>query len=69
MATVLNKGDPFSVIEPHIPSPAQARALLKDGVTIPATIAGYGQIFIDAADGDLKIKYGDGTVKLIVADT
>jgi hypothetical protein len=42
---------------------------LVDGVTAPSTIAGIGQIYIDAADGDLKIKYGDGTVKIIVVDT
>lgn len=42
---------------------------LKDGVAEPSTISGFGQIFIDTADGDLKIKYGDGTVKTIVVDT
>lgn len=69
MATVRDLGNRHSVIDPHIPSPAQARSMLKDGVVVPATVAGYGQIFIDTADGDLKIKYGDGTLKLIVADT
>jgi hypothetical protein len=43
--------------------------VLKDGITAPATAAGYGQIYIDSADGDLKIKFGDGTVKTIVVDT
>lgn len=42
---------------------------LTDGVTAPATIAGYAQIYVDTADGDLKIKYGDGVTKVIVADT
>lgn len=41
---------------------------LKDGVTAPSTVAGYGFIYIDTADGDLKIKFGDGTVRTIVAD-
>lgn len=42
---------------------------IVDGITAPATLAGWGKIYIDTADGDLKIKYGDGTVKLIVTDT
>lgn len=41
---------------------------LTDGITAPSTIAGLGQIYIDTADGDLKIKFGDGTVKTIVTD-
>jgi hypothetical protein len=43
--------------------------LLKDGVTAPSTLAGYASIYVDTADGDLKIKFGDGTVKTIVVDT
>lgn len=42
---------------------------LIDGITTPSTVAGLGQIYIDTADGDLKIKFGDGTVKTIVVDT
>lgn len=42
---------------------------LVDGVTEPNTEAGQAQIFVDVADGDLKIKFGDGTVKTIVTDT
>lgn len=41
---------------------------ITDGVAAPSTIAGLGQIYIDTADGDLKIKFGDGTVKTIVTD-
>ena len=44
--------------------------LLKDGVRAPGhTITGVAQIYIDRADGDLKIRFGDGTVKTIVTDT
>lgn len=43
--------------------------LIPDGVTAPTTTAGWGSIYIDTADGDLKIKFGDGTVKTIVTDT
>lgn len=42
---------------------------LTDGITAPDAIAGRGIIYIDAADGDLKVKFGDGTVKTIVVDT
>lgn len=69
MATVKNLGDPHSKIEPHIPSPAQARTLFKDGVTAPSTIAGYAQLYVDAADGDLKVKFGDGFTAVVQADS
>jgi hypothetical protein len=42
---------------------------LTDGVTAPTTAAGHAIIYVDTADGDLKIKFGDGTVKTIVVDT
>lgn len=42
---------------------------LLDGVAAPSTIGGLAQIYVDTADGDLKIKFGDGTVKTIVVDT
>lgn len=42
---------------------------ITDGITAPATAAGFGLLYIDSADGDLKIKFGDGTVKTIVVDT
>lgn len=42
---------------------------LVDGVTAPSTVSGYAGLYVDTADGDLKIKFGDGTVKTIVTDT
>lgn len=42
---------------------------LNDGVPIPATRKDVAIIYIDSADGDLKIKFADGTVKTIVIDT
>lgn len=42
---------------------------LVDGVAAPSTVSGAAQIYVDNADGDLKIKFGDGTVKTIVTDT
>ncbi len=41
---------------------------LVDGVTEPDTVAGTAQLFVDVADGDLKVKFGDGTVTVIAAD-
>jgi hypothetical protein len=41
---------------------------LTDGVTAPSATAGLAKIFVDAADGDLKVIFGDGTVKTIVTD-
>lgn len=40
-----------------------------DGVGSPAVRTGYAGLFVDFADGDLKVKFADGTVKTIVTDT
>ncbi|MDW9614042.1 hypothetical protein [Sinorhizobium meliloti] len=42
---------------------------IPDGITAPTTVSGWAQIFVDAVDGDLKVKFGDGTVKTVVVDT
>lgn len=42
---------------------------IEDGIAAPSTIAGRAFLYVDTADGDLKIKFGDGTVKTIVTDT
>jgi hypothetical protein len=42
---------------------------LTDGRTAPSAVANVAQIYVDAADGDLKIIFSDGTVKTIVTDT
>ena len=42
---------------------------LKDGMTAPTASAGYAKIYVDSADGDLKIIFADSTVKTIVVDT
>ena len=43
--------------------------ILKDGINSPNPKTGYAIIYVDSADGDLKIKFGDGTVKTIVTDS
>jgi hypothetical protein len=42
---------------------------LKDGITAPNTVTGYAVLYVDTSDGDLKVKFGDGTVKTISVDT
>jgi hypothetical protein len=46
-----------------------SQVTITDGVTAPSTAAGLAQIYVDTADGDLKIRFGDGTTKTIVMDT
>ncbi len=40
----------------------------EDGITAPDTVAGRAIIYVDSADGNLKIKFGDGTVARIATD-
>ncbi len=47
---------------------AEALAL-TDGITAPSTITGRAQEYVDTADGDLKVKFGDGVTKTIMTDT
>lgn len=42
---------------------------LVDGMTAPTTTSGYATIYVDTSDGDLKVKFGDGTVKTLATDT
>jgi len=43
---------------------------IPDGITAPTSnLTGKAIIYIDSADGDLKIRFSDGTVKTITIDT
>jgi hypothetical protein len=42
---------------------------IADGISAPATVAGRALFYVDSADGDYKVKFGDGTVKTIATDT
>ena len=41
---------------------------IADGVTAPSTVTGVAQLYVDTADGDLKVKFGNGTVVVLAAD-
>lgn len=41
---------------------------LTDGVGAPGAQLGLAVLYVDAADGDLKIKFGDGVTKTIATD-
>jgi hypothetical protein len=41
---------------------------IVDGIVDPVGSASLAKIYVDSADGDLKIKFSDGTTKLIVTD-
>lgn len=43
--------------------------IIRDGITAPSAVTGLAIIYVDTADGDLKIKFADGTTKTIVIDT
>lgn len=49
--------------------PSDGGMAITDGIAAPATLAGWAKIYVDSADGDLKVKFGDGTVKTIATDT
>ncbi|MBL8551336.1 MAG: DUF2793 domain-containing protein [Hyphomonadaceae bacterium] len=42
---------------------------IADGKTAPSATSGLAKIYVDTADGDLKVIFGDGTIKTIVVDT
>lgn len=42
---------------------------IRDGVTAPTAESNYALIYVDQADGDLKVRFSDGTTKTISTDT
>ena len=59
--------------QPIVIRPANVRITrplaLTDGITAPGTLTGYAQIYVDTADGDLKVKFGNGFVATIALDS
>jgi hypothetical protein len=63
-----NVGIGVSVTSPAEKLDIDGAICIKDGMTAPSTHTGKASIYVDSADGYLKIKFGDGTVKTIVTD-
>lgn len=55
-----------SFIDVQLETPILA---LTDGISAPAATSGVAKIYVDTSDGDLKVIFGDGTIKTIVVDT
>lgn len=55
--------------DPQAPVTIQGHIAISDGVTAPSAVGGYTQIYVDSADGDLKVIFGNGVVKTISVDT
>lgn len=53
----------------YVRKDGEDKLLLTDGITAPGTTTGKATIYVDTADGDLKIRFADDTVKTIVVDT
>ena len=43
--------------------------IIPDGIAAPAALAGKAKLYVDTADGDLKVIFADGTIKTIATDT
>lgn len=41
---------------------------IQDGMTAPSATVGLAKIYVDTADGDLKVIFGDGVVKVLASD-
>lgn len=42
---------------------------IPDGLTAPSADPGYALSFVDTADGDIKVRFGDGITKVISTDS
>ncbi len=41
---------------------------VEDGVTAPSALTGFAQIYVDTADGNLKVIFASGTVQTLATD-
>lgn len=48
---------------------AAAYLQITDGVAAPGTASGMARIYVDTADGDLKVIFGDAVIKTLATDT
>ena len=54
---------------PYYGNSFDTQLVIQDGITPPSQLTGFARLYVDSNDGDLKIKFGDGTVKTISTDT
>lgn len=59
-ANILKTDDEFWAVGP---------LTLTDGIVAPGALAGAARIYVDVADGDLKVVFADGFVATIAADS
>lgn len=68
MALQEHNADMADLLVPQICATRSILALV-DGITAPAAIVGVAQIYVDIADGDLKVRFGDGFIRTIALDS
>jgi pectate lyase-like protein len=71
-ASAGNYGDFYDIasdVHYYLGAPLWSQTEIIDGITAPGALTGRARIYVDTADGDLKVVFGDGTVKTIVVDT
>jgi hypothetical protein len=54
---------------PYFEAFASGALGIRDGISAPAAVTGLALLYVDTADGDLKVRFSDGTIKTIVVDT
>ena len=54
---------------PYYGNSFDTQLVIQDGITAPSALTGFARLYVDTADGDLKIIFADGTVKTISTDT
>jgi hypothetical protein len=50
-------------------APPTGGVMVTDGITAPTQVSGGAIIFVDTADGDLKVIFGDGHTAVLAADS
>ena len=48
---------------------ARGSLTLEDGMTAPTAMPGQALLYVDTADGDLKVTFADSVTKTITTDT
>lgn len=62
-------GMPIALVLGSATSAPTGGLALQDGATAPSATAGAAKVYVDTADGDLKVMFGDGVTKTIATDT